>query len=193
MPPPQMTPDEWVPIALECIGDRGFSAFRLTDLADQLSLTPAAFYDICPSRSALLGHIIDFADRRTLADYGGPLTHTTGSERFLDIVLCRLDALNPYKKGIAAIYNDMTALSLDDKTLLPFLTMRGFESLTFLLTHAGITPGPLQQALLAPFLAFLLHDPLTVWFHDESTALEPTMAALDCAIQKIPAWFWQGS
>ncbi|MBC8239538.1 MAG: hypothetical protein H8E30_03580, partial [Alphaproteobacteria bacterium] len=103
-------------------------------------------------------------------------------DRLFDVIMRRLDALAPYRDGIAAVARD---LRREPGTLACLAAGPGRRSLQWMLEAARIQPWGLLAPLQLKGLGLVYLSVLRVWLHDDGEDLAHTMAALDKALGRV--------
>ena len=98
------------------------------------------------------------------------------------MIMRRLDALAPYRDGIAAVARDLTR---DPGALACLAAGPGRRSLQWMLEAARIQPWGLAAPLQIKGLGLVYASVLRVWLTDEGEDLSKTMAALDKALGRV--------
>ncbi len=131
------------------------------------------------SKRDLLAAFFRSTDRQVLAASADPsaaeLADEPAQERLFEVMMRRLDALEPHRDGVRALLASARRNPLLALTLLE-LSVR---SQTWMLAAAGLPSTGLAGATRARGLALLFARILDVWLKDEDPGLAPTMAALD--------------
>ncbi len=160
------------------VPELGWATFDKKEAAQRLGLDPAAIHsqkqilqDFHSHITRLFHQTFDPADLNSI-----PLW-----ESVMEIILCRLEVLMPYKKALARIYQDLQ----DDPCLIAesfSLDLLETAWITNTLPHA---PQGFQGILFDKSLLILYGITLRHWLNNDSQTLDKTMAFLDTAIQGI--------
>ncbi len=110
----------------------------------------------------------------------GPTDGESPRDRIFDLLMRRLDALQPHRAGIVRFTRE-----LPFHPILTLLLGAGMErSMGWMLEAAGISSqGPAGLARIKGLTAVWVYT-LNAWMKDESTDLAATMAALDRALDR---------
>ena len=182
-----MTPgaDAALDAFLALIGERGYEAVTLRDVAEQAGLGMAELYRTYPDKLALVAAFLARVDRGVLA--GAPAVgdpDETARDRLFDAMMRRYDLLKPHRAAWRALRR---AVRRD-----PVLALRLADplrrSLAATLEAAALAsdglPGALRQnGLLAIHVAVS-----RVFDRDDSADLSKTMAALDGRLKTAERW-----
>src|SRR3546814_8839519 len=82
--------------------ERGWCDLSLADIAEAAGLPLSKLYPIFGSKQAILEGFTDGVDAAMLAEASEPLD-TPGRDRLFDMLMRRLDALQPYKEALGII------------------------------------------------------------------------------------------
>lgn len=174
--------EQIVDAALTLAADRGWRAVTLGDIAEAAGVSLAALYAVLPSKGAILDAYARRIDRATLAGLE-PASESEDSvrDRLFEIVMRSFDALEPHKRGVAALVADLPRLPLAALCQ----HARLLRSLSWIAAAAGVeTGGPFGflrvQALAGAYLWVL-----RAWLGDDTQDKARTMEALDKALKNL--------
>jgi AcrR family transcriptional regulator len=178
--PPKPSPREAAVEALmRLAAEQPWNDIEVSDIAREAGLTLAELRDLFPSKGAVLGGLTRIIDRKVLEGDLAGLEEEPTRERLFDVLMRRLDAMEPYKPALRRI-----AYALRGEPL-SMLALNGvmLNSHRYMLAAAGIdTEGPLGQLKLqGVVIAFARVT--QVWLDDDDPALARTMARLDKEIR----------
>ncbi|MGU3668246.1 TetR/AcrR family transcriptional regulator [Methylobacterium sp. A49B] len=178
--PPKLPPREAAVEALmRLAAEQPWNDIEVSDIAREAGLTLAELRDLFPSKGAVLGGLTRIIDRKVLEGDLAGLEEEPTRERLFDVLMRRLDAMEPYKPALRRI-----AYALRGEPL-AMLALNGvmLNSHRYMLAAAGIdTEGPLGQfKLQGVVIAFARVT--QVWLDDDDPALARTMARLDKEIR----------
>src|SRR5258708_3311550 len=176
------TPDDRViDAALKLAAANGWRRTHLADFASEASLSLAGLYSRFPSKASIREAFIRRVDRATLE--GADKTRdddTSVRDRLFELIMRRLDALDPYKDAVAALVRDLSFHPVASLCV----GRRLCRSMAWVASVAGVpTTGPLGM-LRVKGLAALYAYVLRVWLRDDRADHAKTMAALDKALQR---------
>jgi AcrR family transcriptional regulator len=177
---PKLSPREAAVEALmRLAAEQPWNDIEVSDIAREAGLTLAELRDLFPSKGAVLGGLTRIIDRKVLEGDLAGLEEEPTRERLFDVLMRRLDAMEPYKPALRRI-----AYALRGEPL-SMLALNGvmLNSHRYMLAAAGIdTEGPLGQLKLqGVVIAFARVT--QVWLDDDDPALARTMARLDKEIR----------
>ena len=104
----------------------------------------------------------------------------TPRERVFELVMRRLDAMAPYKRGLRALADEAPR----DPALLAVALCNLHRLGRWLLDAAGTTDGRLVDAVARRVLAAIYVRAFNVWLHDDTPDLARTLAELDRRLQQ---------
>ncbi|MGU3417947.1 TetR/AcrR family transcriptional regulator [Methylobacterium sp. D54C] len=177
---PKLSPREAAVEALmRLAAEQPWNDIEVSDIAREANLTLAELRDLFPSKGAVLGGLTRIIDRKVLEGDLTGLEEEPTRERLFDVLMRRLDAMEPYKPALRRI-----AYALRGEPL-SMLALNGvmLNSHRYMLAAAGIdTEGSLGQLKLqGVVIAFARVT--QVWLDDDDPALARTMARLDKEIR----------
>lgn len=167
--------DRIIDALMALAGERAFEDISITDIARQAGVSLADFRDCFPSKGAVLGGFSRRMDHAVLMAPADDLDGEAAKERLFDVLMRRLDAMAPYKGGIAGVLEwarrePMEAAALNRVSL---------NSMRFMLEAAGLqAEGPVGAVKLQGLVVAWTRI-LDTWINDHDSGLAPTMAALD--------------
>ncbi|MGE0734153.1 MAG: hypothetical protein AB7G15_06600 [Alphaproteobacteria bacterium] len=166
----------------------GWRRLDLAAIAAAAKLSLADLRAAYPSKAHILNGINDYADRAMLAGGAKKTKDESPRDRLFDAVMRRLDALAPFKDGIAVVVRDGGGEN-------PMETLCGaarlMRSMAWTLEAAGIGSGGVAGLLRTKGLAAIYASVVFVWLRDNSEDLGKTMAALDrrlATAERFAAW-----
>ncbi len=175
--------EKLVTAALAAIERTGWKSLSLTALARSAKIAPAALYELCPDKRALLGLIakrIDLAalDRATGLDDDDP-----PRDRAFDAILSCFESMTPLKPALQIIHDDSVG---DPGAFLDALPAT-IRSANWIADAAGLPTSGWQGLLVTRGIGVLLADTLGVWLKDGED-LAKTMAHVDRRLRMIEEW-----
>jgi AcrR family transcriptional regulator len=159
--------------ALALAADRPWGEITLRDIAQASGVSFAELYVRAPSKDALLGRLARRFDRSALEAVAGAEGEL--HDRLFDIVMARLEAMEPHRFPLVAIAHAEGAPALARR--FP-RTARGFLEAT------GVSTGGWRGALRIAAMTAVWARVLQVWRDDEG-ALNRTMAEIDKRLRQM--------
>jgi AcrR family transcriptional regulator len=160
---------------LELAGERAWEDITLSDVAIRANLSLSTFRDLFPSKGAVLASFTRMIDKTVLDGTTDELVGEPAKDRLFDVVMRRLDALEPYKLGVEGIFD----WARRDPLAAAAINRLVVNSMRFMLEAAGIeSEGPVG-AIKLQGLALAWGRILDAWLHDDDPGHAETMAALD--------------
>jgi AcrR family transcriptional regulator len=167
--------------AFALIGDEGWRSFSFATLARRTGVSRVEIYRQFRSRGALLSELTRRADEAMLAVDEAELAGLPPRDRVFELLMRRLEALVPYRAGLARLAREARA----DPSV-PLLTACRLErSLIWLQDAAGLRHHGLRACLARRMLALAYVRAVKVWFADEGADLGKTMAELDKQLRRV--------
>ncbi len=181
--PPADGPDVLaVKAAMALAAVQGWHDTTMADIADEAGLDLADLRRLYGSKTAVLAGLIRLTDEVVLRGSGPDIAAEPARDRLFDVIMRRLDALAPYRDGIAAVARD---LRREPAALACLAAGPGRRSLQWMLEAARIPPWSLLAPLQLKGLGLVYLSVLRVWLRDEGEDLAQTMAALDKALGRV--------
>jgi AcrR family transcriptional regulator len=166
--------------AFALIGDEGWRGFSFAALARRTGVSRVEIYRQFRSRDALLAALHRRADEAMLAVDDAELEGLPPRDRVFELLMRRLEALVPYRAGLARIARDGRA----DPCVVLLTACRLERSLTWLQDAAGLRRRGLRACVARRPLGLAYLRALQVWFEDEGIDLGKTMAELDKQLRR---------
>ena len=161
------------------IAARGWPGLTMRRLAAEAGTDTATLRERFPARLELLllhGRVIDQAVLAgTIPGQGG-----LARDRVFDVLMRRLDAMQPHREGILRLFEDMRR----DPALALALAPQVGIAMRWMLEAAEIEAKSCQARLLAMGLAGVWLATIRAWARDDSPDMGATMAALDSALDR---------
>ena len=170
---------------LRLIGERGFAAVTLRDVAQAAGLGLAELYGLFPDKVALASAFMARIDTEVLA--GVRLSNDpeeTARDRLFDTMMRRYDALKPYRAVLRALRQAATSDPLLALALSPALR----RSMACMLAAASLPADGISGAARQNGLLAIHYTVSGVFDRDESADLSKTMAALDRRLKTAEKW-----
>ena len=161
------------------IAQHGWPAMSMRRLAAEAGLETAGLRDRFPTRLDLLllhGRVMDQAVLAgTIPGQGG-----SARDRIFDVLMRRLDAMQPHREGILRLFEDMRRDPLLALALAPHIGI----AMRWMLDAAEIEAKSCEARLLALGLTGVWLATIRAWARDDSPDMGTTMAALDAALDR---------
>jgi AcrR family transcriptional regulator len=161
------------------IAQHGWPGMSMRRLAAEAGLETAGLRDRFPTRLDLLllhGRVMDQAVLAgTIPGQGG-----SARDRIFDVLMRRLDAMQPHREGILRLFEDMRRDPLLALALAPHIGI----AMRWMLDAAEIEAKSCEARLLALGLTGVWLATIRAWARDDSPDMGTTMAALDAALDR---------
>jgi AcrR family transcriptional regulator len=165
--------DRVIDAALKLAAERGWRRLAMSEIADAAGMSLAEVCSQFSSKSAILNGFHKRIDERVLAS--GPADGSSARDRLFDVLMRRLDNLQPYRDAIRLIARDIACDPLAALCQGPQLMC----SMARMLKAGGLKAGGINGAIRTKGLALIYVRTLCVWLGDDSKDLSKTMAVLD--------------
>ena len=96
-----------VKAAMSLAAVQGWQDTTMADIADQAGLKLAELQKQFTSKNAVLAGLMQLADDAVLRGSDDGMVEEPVRDRLFDVIMRRLDALAPYKDGLAAVVRDL--------------------------------------------------------------------------------------
>lgn len=168
---------------LDLLSERRFSDVSMSDVAGHAGVPLGEMRAAFATPYDLLDGFMRGIDRQVLAE-GAPEDgidlEEPAQERLFEVLMRRLDALEPHRPAIASLLRSARR----DPRLAAALLTRSVRSQRWMLAAAGIPSTGLEGDMRARGLAVLFGRLLEVWLKDEDPGLSRTMAHLDDSLRQ---------
>lgn len=161
---------------------QGWNASTMSDIAAEAGISLQELRALHGSKLGILAAALRRTDEIVLAGTDPDIGEEPVKDRLFDLLIRRLDAMQPEREAIAAIALD---LRRDPRALACFMAGPFRTSMRWMLDAARVEPwGPLT-GLQEKGLGLVYLNVLRVWLNDDSEDLSATMAALDKALGRV--------
>jgi len=165
---------------LSLVGERGYAAVTLCDVAEAAGLGLAELYRLYPDKPAMVAGLLARIDADVLA--GVPRhrdPEETARDRLFDVLMRRYDSLKPHRDA----WRSLRAAALRDPVLALSLASSVRRSMAAALEAAGLSSDGLTGALRQNGLLAIHYVVSGTFDRDQTSDLSPTMAALDSRLK----------
>jgi AcrR family transcriptional regulator len=184
-PPPRGASDrdKAIDALMALLAEQSFEDIGLAEVAGRAGLKLSQLRAEFGSTLAIYAAHVKDIDRAVLAG-GDDMTDESPRERLFDVLMRRLEAMAPYKEAVRSMLRSARC----NPGLAVALNALAVRSQRWMLEAAGINASGPKGALRAQGAALLFAHVLGVWLHDEDSALDRTMAALDRGLASAERW-----
>ncbi len=144
-------------------------------IAERAGVSLADLRDHFPSKGAILGGFSKRIDRIVLEGASADMMGEPARERVLDVMMRRLDALQPYKAAL----REIAEAARRDPMMLAALNQLAINSWRYMLASADIDTEDELGLVRIQGAAIVFARTLETWFADEGEDMARTMARLD--------------
>ncbi|MCA3280881.1 MAG: helix-turn-helix transcriptional regulator [Roseomonas sp.] len=176
----EKAPDETLIAALwRVMVAHGWPGLTMRRLAAEAGMDTATLRERFPTRLDLLllhGRVMDQAVLAgTIPGQGG-----SARDRIFDVLMRRLDAMQPHREGILRLFDDMRRDPAVALALAPHIGV----AMRWMLEAAEVEAKSCEARLLALGLTGVWLATIRAWSRDDSPDMGTTMAALDAALDR---------
>ncbi|MEI2383638.1 TetR/AcrR family transcriptional regulator [Breoghania sp. JC706] len=162
------------------VAERSWPDVTMAAVAERAGVKPSALRKVYDGRMAILADFYRRIDAEVLDGTEAELAEEPALDRLFDVLMRRLDALEPHKPALEAIYR----AARTDPVFAAELNSLALTSLRWMLTAAGINAGGVRGLALTQALVVAYIKVMRVWFKDEDPGKARTMAALDRELKR---------
>lgn len=166
---------------LETLMHTSWDRLTMETLAKKLALTPVQLYHVFPTRCELLKGIVHFMDDKMIKLYQEGEANLPLQEKLFDIIMCRFEVMEPYKKSLK---NIIFAIWRDPLSF-PEGILSGLQSMTLILKTVDVPVDGIKGRLNIKILSLFYLYALKFWFEDESQDMAKTLAHVDKGLKNI--------
>jgi AcrR family transcriptional regulator len=172
--------DRIIDALMSLAAETSWDQITLPMIAAKAEVSLADLRDHYPSKGAVLGGFSKRIDRIVLDGTSDDMIGEPARERVLDIMMRRVDALQPYKAAMKEIRN----ATRRDPLMLAALNQLALNSWRYMLAAADIDTEDGLGMVRVQGAAVVFVRTLDIWFDDEGADLAKTMAKLDTELGK---------
>ena len=162
------------------VAERPWPEVTMAAVAERAGVKPSALRKVYDGRMAILADFYRRIDAEVLDGTDPELAEEPALDRLFDVLMRRLDALEPHKPALKAIYR----AARTDPVFAAELNSLALTSQRWMLTAAGINASGVRGLALTQALVVAYLKVMRVWFKDEDPGKASTMAALDRELKR---------
>lgn len=173
------SPDAIISAFWRALAEKGWHGTTMRGIATEAGISLAELRRAFDCPQAILeahGRAVDAAVLEGTVDDPG----ATARDRLFDVLMRRLDALQPDRAGVVRLMHDLPTSPL----LALWLSTKMVPSMAWMLEAAGLDATGPSGLLRAKGLGTVWLAALRAWEKDDSVDLSATMAALDRALDR---------
>lgn len=178
------TRDKIIEALMKLAARRAFEDIAIGDIAHEAGVSLADFRDHFPSKGAVLAAFSRKIDRQVLDQVTWDYAAEPARERLYDVLLRRLEALEPYRNALEGISQWVAT----DPLAAAALNRQEVNSMRFMLEAADIDSEGALGTLKLQTLAIAWWRVLGVWFDDRDVDLCRTKTTLDRELSRIESF-----
>ena len=168
--------DKIIDTTLELTAERGWTRLKLTAIAKAAGISLAELRAQFESKAAILSAFMARVDAQVLDSLDDdPDLGELPRDRIFDIVMRRLEVLQPHKPALKAISRDIR----DTPSEWAGLCGSAARSQSWMLAGAGLEDAGLRGFVKVNGLAMVYSRGIRVWLEDDDPGMARTMAELD--------------
>ncbi|MGI9372294.1 MAG: TetR family transcriptional regulator [Hyphomicrobiales bacterium] len=168
--------DKIIDTALELAAERGWARLKLSDIAKAAKVSLAELRGHFDSKPAILAAFMERIDAEVLDNVDDePDIGELPRDRMFDVMMRRLEILEPHKPALKAITKDMR----DVPSEWAQLCAAAAKSQSWMLAAAGLEDYGLRGFIKVNGLAMVYARTMRVWLEDDDPGMARTMAELD--------------
>jgi len=181
---PKSDADRIIEAALALVATDGWRDLSLAAVAAAAELPIGQIYRLFGSKRAILCGLYRRIDEAVLAEPPQAEAGERPRDRLFDLLMRRLDALNPYKPAIEVLRREL----LSDPVAALCAGGSLMRSMRWMLVAADIATDGVRGAVAVKLTAAAYLSTMRTWRKDDSPDLARTMAALDARLRRIERW-----
>ena len=162
------------------LATKNWHMVQMADVAVASDMSLAELRDIADSRLSILAKFAKQIDTQVLEEIDEDLSDEPARERIFDILMTRLDNLEPYKQGIRSLVSQVRR----DPLLALELNRIACTSQSWMLSGAAVNTSGIMGMARTQGLVLAFSHVLKTWVDDDDTGLAITMAELDKTLRQ---------
>lgn len=167
--------------ALEILIQTPWDMLTMEALAEKMTITPVQLYHIFSTRCELLKGIVQFIDDKMMALYQEGQGDLPLQEKLFDIIMCRFEVMETYKKSLK---NIVFAIWRDPLSF-PGGILSGLHSMTLILEVVDVPVQGIKGKFNLNILSFFYLYALKFWFEDDTQDMAKTLTHVDKGLKNI--------
>lgn len=170
--------------ALGLAARKGWSGISLGEVAEAAGLPISAVHARFASRQAILGALMRRIDHEVLTTIDADPPEGGVRDRLFDVLMRRLEALEPYRDGLKAV----ARATVCDPLALVCGACQLRRSMAAMLEAAGLSSAGMAGVVRVKGLAAIYLAVFRAWLGDEAADRAHTMAVLDRSLRRAEGW-----
>ena len=174
-------PKHIIETAFALAAEQGWRDLSLAQIAEAAKVPLSSLYPIYPSKQAIIEGYADYLDATVMGAEDLEGEEAPARDRLFDVLMRRLEAMQPQREAIGAILQDQ----LRDPLSLCCGGCRLKRSMAAMLEAAGFSTSGLRGLVRIKGLSAIYLSTLRVWLRDDSEDMAKTMASLDKQLRRV--------
>ncbi len=199
--PTEKTHQKVVESFIELLKTQRIEEITYAAIADNAGVKIEVVRACCNGKLDLLGAFMREIDQKVLQERDPDLMEETARDRLFDVLMCRLDLMEPYKEAI----RNLRKTVVKDPALAMHMHKLVTRSMKWMMVAAGIEEFGLRNVGMSNALAVGYERLVRVWLEDDAPGHPKVMVAVDemlargekwmgraCRVEKVAAPFLEG-
>jgi AcrR family transcriptional regulator len=166
--------------AMRLAAERGWRDLTLDEIAKAGGVNLAEFRPLFQSKAQILAAFTRAVDDAVLAKIGPDDAGASPRDRLFDVLMTRLETMQPYKAALRRIASDLRYRPGDSLTQFGAAA----RSTYWMLAAAGLDAEGPRGAVYLPGLMGVYARTFDIWLEDDDPGMARTMAALDSRLRR---------
>lgn len=166
---------------LELLKSISWENLSLVTIAQAMELSPLVLYKCFMTKGDLLKGIIRYMDEKTLASYGEGDEGASPRDVLFDLVMCRLEVLEPHKNAIRSLSYGLWHTPCNALEAYP----SALASLKWMLEISHISTAGILGMIKLKAFAIVYGVIIKTWLEDKTEDLSRTMLTVDRLLKQI--------
>ena len=152
-------------------------------LAQEMEISATQLYERIPHKADLLKGFVEIIDEKMRETYEASSQHSgiTQQDQLFDIIMCRLEAIQPYKKAFKNLYCALWTTPFQTFETFP----KFFNSLQKILEMASISTNGILGVIKIKAFAIVYGIILKEWLKEENSQPSDMMIEIDRLLKQI--------
>ena len=166
---------------LELLKTIPWEELSLISVAQAMRLSPLILYQRFMTKADLLKGILRYMDEKTLKSYGEGDEGASPGDALFDLVMCRLESLEPHKDAIRSLSYGLWHTPCNALEAYP----SALESLRWMLEVSHISTAGILGMIKLKGFAIVYTVIIKTWLEDTAGDLSKTMLTVDRLLKQV--------